>query len=524
MTQKLSYYPLGGGLDLVTPAISVAPGRARAALNYEADATGYRRIQGYERYDGRTSPTDAFAAASTETQGALDRDAARAAITAVPGSGPVRGVWVYNGKVYAWRDNALATAGVMWRASTTGWVQVSDAFPAGGRYELLNYNFFGATNLYRMYGVNGVGKAFQFDGTTLTFITSGMTVDTPARIAVHARHLFLSFPGGSLQHSATGDPLTWTPRLGAGELAIGDEITDLISNTAASLVVLGRNSVNILYGTSTNDWRMETLSDEAGALAWSAEKIGTPLYMDNRGVRSLTATQSFGNFSIGTLTYPVATLIRTKLRTGVVPVASVRVRTRDTYRLFFSDNSAISIYMGKKVPEIMVLDFGRAVTCACSVEEGGAGELILFGSDNGMVYRMDYGRSFDGQPVLFYLRLPFNHMGGPHTLKRWHRAVVEFNAPVGAIELRVSGEVDYGDPSEPSMEQQFFRSTGGGGFWDTVNWDQFYWSSAVEGTAEAYLDGVGNNMSLLIGGEAGDEDPHLLQGLTLFYTDRGQVR
>ena len=51
---------LAGGLDLVTPTLSLPPGVARDALNFEASITGgYSRIAGYERFDGRPNPSDA---------------------------------------------------------------------------------------------------------------------------------------------------------------------------------------------------------------------------------------------------------------------------------------------------------------------------------------------------------------------------------------------------------------------------------------------------------------------------------
>jgi hypothetical protein len=59
MGQQFAYFPLGGGLDLITPAIAQKPGSAIGALNYEPAANGYRRVEGYERFDGRLSPTDA---------------------------------------------------------------------------------------------------------------------------------------------------------------------------------------------------------------------------------------------------------------------------------------------------------------------------------------------------------------------------------------------------------------------------------------------------------------------------------
>lgn len=52
---------LQGGLDLVTPTLSLPPGVAQDAVNFEVSITGgYTRIPGYERFDGRPSPSDAI--------------------------------------------------------------------------------------------------------------------------------------------------------------------------------------------------------------------------------------------------------------------------------------------------------------------------------------------------------------------------------------------------------------------------------------------------------------------------------
>lgn len=52
---------LAGGLDLVTPTLSLPPGVARDAVNFEVSVLGgYTRIAGYERYDGQPNPSDAL--------------------------------------------------------------------------------------------------------------------------------------------------------------------------------------------------------------------------------------------------------------------------------------------------------------------------------------------------------------------------------------------------------------------------------------------------------------------------------
>jgi hypothetical protein len=57
---KVKYFPLLGGLNLVTPPLSMPDGMCREALNFEVDIDGgYRRVAGYERYDGQPEPSSA---------------------------------------------------------------------------------------------------------------------------------------------------------------------------------------------------------------------------------------------------------------------------------------------------------------------------------------------------------------------------------------------------------------------------------------------------------------------------------
>jgi hypothetical protein len=48
-----------GGLDLYTPAIAKKAGAVIGCINYDAGPNGYRRIDGYERLDGRAKPSEA---------------------------------------------------------------------------------------------------------------------------------------------------------------------------------------------------------------------------------------------------------------------------------------------------------------------------------------------------------------------------------------------------------------------------------------------------------------------------------
>lgn len=682
---ETSYYPLVGGLDLVTPPIAMPAGRAITAQNYHPESRGYQRLPGYERYDGRPKPSDAsywvldFDAGSaaiaegdtvtgatsgatgkalidavvesgsyvgTDAAGYLvltnvsgtfvddeslqvsavtkstadgtadeegaENDAnhstwladalatARALIAVVPGSGRVRGVWSLGGTRYAFRDNAGATAAVLHRATASGWTAVdlgrqvdftsggtfdladgdeiegatsgatatvervivqTGSFSAGdaagflilsgqvgtfqaenldvganlnvatiagdsaaitplpgGEYEFETYNFGGNTGTNRMYGVDGVNRGFEFDGTVYVPIRTGMTTDTPVHLACHKKHLFLFFAGGSAQHSGIGDPYSWSVVTGAAEIALGEDVTGAVPEYATTLVIIGRNKVAVLYGSDAATWDLDFLASDSGGIARTVQKIGQPLYLDDIGVRGLNTTQAFGDFKIGTITQLVEPLIAAKRKGGFTATGSMRVRSKDQYRLFWSDKSCLVIYFGRKKPESLPLLLDHVVRSPVAVEET-AGEAFLFCGDDGFVYEMDVGVSFDGEDIDAYLLLPFNNVGSPTTDKRWHKATFEIDGTV-ANEIGVVAEFSYGDSDQPPGSQVDVSVTGGGGFWNVDSWNEFFWSTPVQGRAEIPIDGIGTNIALAVLSTAADEEPHTLHGVTLHHSPR----
>lgn len=228
---KQEFFPMGGGLDTQTPAVEITAGMVIDSQNYEPEISGgYRRIDGFERFDGRTSPssasywtlgitvsagiatgativgatsgasakvlgsfgssyilgrlsgafitgenitvsavivgvttTDAMLNSATAASDHADytklaADDYRADIATVPGSGVIRGVWVYMDNVYAFRDNAAGTVGAMWKATSAGWVQVTFSnqftFNTGLVQPTIGQTIKGATS-----GATGVVKA-----------------------------------------------------------------------------------------------------------------------------------------------------------------------------------------------------------------------------------------------------------------------------------------------------------------------------------------------------------------------------
>lgn len=684
--QQEQTIPLAGGLDLVSPASQVRPGFMIGALNYEAEARGYIRSKGYERFDGRPKPSEASyailpyasgnlalaagvaitgltsGATATLLEQTLDSgsfgssnakgdlvvynplgtfldgealqtggvtralmdgtmveegaesganhsrylgdvaDIRRSAILAAPGSGPIRGLATLKGSVYCFRDNAGGTAGQLLKATASGWAaqsfghtldfvqgtaplvegavitgatsgatatiqrvavalggfgtgdasgylvlsgvtgtfnaseiisggggsartsgsQAAITLPAAGTYEAIAANFYATETGERLYFTTRTGRAFEWDGTVLAPIRTGMPTasDKPWHIAFHRNHLFLSFPGGSLQNSATGEPLIWSAISGAGEIGFGQDITALKSENRDALIVLGRNKVGYLTGASVNDFDLASITEDSGGIRGTLEVVGSPVYLDDLGLRDLRSTASFGDWEIGSITRLVEPLIRTKRDANIAPAGCLRVRAKAQYRLYYQDGDALSVYLGRKDPEITPLSLGFTPTCFLSGETLSGSEILLAGSSDGFVYQLDVGTSRDGQPLEAYIRLAYLNQGSASIQKRYHRARLEGKSGETDTILWVSADFSYGSEDVPEAAPPEQTMFGQGGFWDTSNWDQFVWDAEVATELTFDLYGLGTSVSLTLSSEAADEDPHILSAITLFYTRR----
>ena len=414
--------------------------------------------------------------------------------------------------------------------ATADGTATATTLPADGSYRFANHNFKGQADSAAMYGVQGRGNAFRYDGIALVFIPTGHADDRPTHIAVHRQHLLLAYPGGSLIVSETGNPLGHTAAKGAAEIAGGQDINGLAEGVGAgNTIIVGEDRIQALYGADSAEFSLADHSDrQTGGVENTLEQVGGPLYMDNRGVRSVTTTEAYGNFVIGTMTAAIQPWIDRQREERNRAVGSLRVRSNDQYRLWFESGIGICIYLGRGRPEISFIDYGSDDAdnqifprCSVSAEDENRIERVYFGADNGFVYEAERGRSFDGREISAYARLPLNHVGQPSRQKRFHNCDLHLDV-ASRIQLGVSALYDDGaNPEQLLSEESIY---GGGGLWEEGFFDEFYYDSPLNGYHQFDLFGMGRNVSLLISSRTKKEAPHTLNGLTLHWSARRAER
>lgn len=387
-----------------------------------------------------------------------------------------------------------------------------------GRYEFRIHNFYGHSSTRRLYGVDGANKAFEYDDSGVyAQITTGMTTDTPNHLAVHQDALWLAFPGGSAQLSADAEPLSWAVVLGAGEIAVGAEITGFLEEVGDTLFIMTEERSYYITGRRSS-YVKDEYNFETGAREWTVQRIGQGVYLDQRAFSSLRASDRYGNFNYNAFSDKVQPLVNAL---EDLAISSCISRRKNLYRCFFSDGRFISIgFRGTTVTGITVSDYGIPVRCIESLQEGPGGmEMIVFGSDDGYVYEADIGRSFDGGIVEAFGRIAFHYSKTPTRRKRYRQAALDVTTD-GAATLAVSVDYTFASADEPGNPSKDVSAAGGGGFWDISDWDEFQWSTGVVSTARFKLEGAGRNIGLLFYHSSDVEDSHSIEGLTLHYSPR----
>ena len=393
-----------------------------------------------------------------------------------------------------------------------------------GRYEFDNFNFGGATGTTKMYGCDGVNQGFEFDGTTFVKINTGMTTDTPTHVKAHKNQLFFSF-AGSAQHSGIGTPYVWSVVSGASELACGDDITNFVelagSETNAAMAIYTRNRTLVLYGNDSSDWNLVPYSEEAGAIEHTAQFIRQGVVLDDQGITLLGTTQNYGNFQDAVVSDKITPYLNDFIDTAV---ASCIVRRKNQYRLFSSGGDAVYVtFKGNKIMGMTTITLADEVLCISSREGSSGQEEIYFGSDDGFVYQMDVGTSFDGDAITWRAELAFNHFGGPRQLKQFRKAVTEVTGS-GYAEFSFSYTLGYGSTEFDASPTSTIISELSSTSWDSFTWDQFFWDGRTLSPSQADITGTAENIALLYSGSSDEFQPITLNSAIVHYSPRRTLR
>jgi hypothetical protein len=412
-----------------------AVGSATFLQNFEASKEGgYSKILGYTKHDS----------------------------SAVPGSGPVLGVKVVNSSdTLAVRKDGSASK--VYLSTGSGWtLKATSATAAGGKVTFENFDF-SSSNIIVL--VDGVNYPAVFDDTanTVTYMTSSDTSDVLAASSV-ARFKSAMFyaKGTNLIFTAPTTYNDFSVANGSGTLNIGDEIIGL-KVFRDQLIIFGRNKIKRLSGNSAADYVVSPISENIGCIAGpTIQEVGGDLFFASvDGIRSLAATDRIGDFGLEIPSDPIAKNTYDFMQSAS-DFSSVVIREKAQYRIFAYNSSEQQPAAGGLLATKLLPQGGSGLAwaetkgikayVADSAYTDSLAEIVLFGNEDGYIYKLESGSSFDGSNISAIYESPFMPINDPQMRKSFYKSTFYID-PTGSLSFDYSVKYDFDKGPEAGVIQ-----------------------------------------------------------------------
>jgi len=321
-----NYYPLGGGLDLLTPAISMPPGKVISSQNYEPEiGGGYKRIKGFERYSGKAlASSKSYWLATVALSGTVAVGDTITGATSTA-TGVVIAIESATVLVLAVVSGTFTAETINVGGSPVGTVSAVTAASASDPSNHADYNNLAADNWRTFGGIAGLGGrciglhyyndalyAFGEAAGTLSGFT--VSIASPAVVS-HGTDNSSIREGAKVVLSTTGALPTG---LTAGGTYYCINVGQFTCNLAAAPVAAGGTAINTSGAQSGTHTAAYTLSKmwKATSSGWSQVTFGYEIQFTG-AVGEITAGQTITGLTSGA----TALVVKAMLRTGTWTVS-----------------------------------------------------------------------------------------------------------------------------------------------------------------------------------------------------------
>ena len=456
----------------ITPALDSSPANA-AALTFLTYSTAYR-TQGVEVFgddvlvalnsDLYKTSGDGFTKINVPTYGTVlvnggsnsGGNLAVDGLTVAPQAGDIFTVAGLD-KVYTVTSAAGGTGGqtlaiapnlASTPADNAAVTFISLNREGAGKTRFAEYNFAGTRKVAI---VDGANPPALYDGTSFVELTGAPSDAISAtHVTSFKKHLFygkadvVTFTGPLLDSDFTSGN-------GGGSFRVGGSVTGLIV-FRESLIIFTDRTIQQITGTSLANFALVPISEDIGCIDGdSIQEIGGDImFLTADGLRLLGATDRIGDFGLGIVSKAIQSTLGDFIRTGT-SFSSLVVRAKSQYRLFSyvagqQDDAAKGVVATQFSPQggtdFQFSEIRGIRVFSANSKMVGATEKILFSADNGFLYQMEDGNSFDGSNIEAEYLSPFLPINDPRVRKTIYKANL-FTDPQGAVNFKFNLKFDF---------------------------------------------------------------------------------
>lgn len=395
----------------------------------------------------------------------------------------------------------------------------------GGKLRIAKYRVAGVD---KVACVDGVNHPFIWNGTTFTEITTAPSdVIGASFIAYHKNQMFFA-KGEVLTFTAPYTDSDFNPANGSGVIAIGGNITGIIP-FRESLIIFTDKTISQLVGNTLQDFVLQPVTTKVGCVAPDTiqEIGGDVIFLGPEGLRLFGATDRVGDFNLGVVSKSIQPEM-TNLISSSSSFSSCVIKQKSQYRIFGYNTTGLSVSNAKGVLGTqMVGDNTSTISWAETLgikayvvdsDYENQTETLVFAHDDGYIYQMESGNSFDGNNIVASFATPFVSLNDPRIRKTFYKMVLYVD-PQGGITTSVNLKLDFDTLGSIQPDTIQLSNEGGSvGFYggSTSRYGTTVYGSKLLKQFETQVIGSGFSVSLQFISD-GQNPPFSLDAATLEY-------
>lgn len=319
----------------------------------------------------------------------------------------------------------------------------------GGKLRFTKYRVAGVD---KVMAVDGFNTPFVWNGTTFTELTAAPSDVVGASFIAYHKHQMFFAKGEVLTFTSPYTDSDFNPANGSGVISIGGLITGIIAFREA-LIIFTDKTIQQLVGNTLQDFVLQPVTNKVGCVAPDTiqEIGGDVIFLGPEGLRLFSATDRVGDFNMGVVSKPIQNEM-TSLIAASSSFASCVIKQKSQYRIFGYNTTGISTANTKGVlgtqmvgDNTMTMSWAETLGIKAYVVDGdyeNQTETLVFAHDDGYVYQMESGNSFDGTNIVASFATPFVSINDPRIRKTFYKLFL-YTDPQGGVTTSVNLKLDF---------------------------------------------------------------------------------
>jgi hypothetical protein len=393
------------------------------------------------------------------------------------------------------------------------------------KFRFARYNFDGTEKIVM---VDGTNAPAIYDDTTFTVLDDAPIDVVGANHVVNFKNQLFFSKGSNLSFTAPFTDNDFTAASGAGTINVGNAITGLII-FREQLIIFSERRISRLVGSTIADFQLQPVTMDTGCIEEDTiqEVGGDIIFLGPDGLRSLATTDKFGDFSIGVISKPIQTETN-RLISQNTSFASVVIREKSQYRILgynanITTDAARGILATQTEQGIQWAELRGIRAYVADSNYNASTEVVVFGHDDGYVYQMESGNSFDGANISASFATPFIPVNDPRLRKTFYKMFL-YTDPQGSFTADVSLKYDFEEADVIQPASITFNNASGAdalAFYGEAKYGTGEYGGTIQRLFDSQLIGSGFVVSLVFSSES-TNPPYSLDALTFEYGTYGR--